>query len=136
MCLFYKLCTDETEGCFLTAEEAAGVGAVERLTMKTVRSTEEEDGAGETTFAYNGDLLHDPAVCSGLAVCKYVFSVHNPSPYTQPRQVAFKVDIVTDRTQDIVPGERYVNKVNKGSYINYRILDSQFDLDHVYKVTV
>ena len=30
----------------------------------------------------------------------------------------------------------YINQVQKGRYINYRVLDAQFDLDLIYKVTI
>ena len=36
--------------------------------------------------------------------------------------------------QDIVPGVAYVGAVSKGQYVRYRILDSQFDLDYVYRI--
>ena len=35
-----------------------------------------------------------------------------------------------------MPGEQYVNSVGKGQYAHYRIIDSQFDLEYIYKITI
>ena len=133
--IFYKLCTDATDTCFFTAEEAADFHFFEapQLEVVTTRSSDQDGGAAsETIFAYEGELVHDPSDCTGFNVCRYVFAVHNPSDVEVPRQVSLSVNIQTQNIQDIVWAESYVNKVNKGSYVHYRILDSEFDLEYVH----
>ena len=63
-------------------------------------------------------------------------SLYNPSPLSTPRLINFKTHVTTKTMQDIVPGQSYVNSIKKGQYVNYRILDSQFDLDNIYRVTL
>lgn len=63
-------------------------------------------------------------------------SLYNPSPLNTPRLINFKTHVTTKTMQDIVPGQSYVNSIKKGQYVNYRILDSQFDLDNIYRVTL
>lgn len=36
--------------------------------------------------------------------------------------------------KDVVPGEAIVSSVNKGKYKYYRLLDSKYDLDQIYKL--
>lgn len=133
--IYYKLCV--TKDCFFTAEEAIGQGFVERLIMQTSETQANgSDEALEKSIDYTGYILHRSSDCAGTSRCDYVVSVHNPSTLATPRQVSLKVSVKTEETQDITPGMAYINQVQKGQYVNYRILDAQFDLDLIYKVTI
>jgi len=96
--IYYKLCTGEVDGsCFMTGEQAGGVGPVERLTLSRTDATiRTDESAIETSFSYTGQVLHDPNECAGAQVCKYVFSTYNPSPMSQPRQLTMRIDIRTE----------------------------------------
>ena len=48
--------------------------------------------------------------------------------------MTFEATVRTEKIQDVVPGQAYINIVNKGEYIHYRLLDTKFDLDEIYQV--
>ena len=61
---------------------------------------------------FKGAITHEPSVCEGHHDCKYIFFVYNPSPSSEIRKATFIVtDIITEGSQDVVPGEAYRNTI-------------------------
>ena len=81
---------------------------------------------------YEGLIEHDPYLCKGKKTCTYVFSIYNPSSDKSIRKCTFLVEeIILENIQEVKPGKAYINKINMGEYIYYRILDSEYNLEYI-----
>ena len=100
--VLYKVCnTSEEENntdCFFSDEEAKGSdpnALLLDLQKTETRSGDDSIEAVETSLSYSGFILHEPSVeCPDPSICKYVFSLWNPSTLATPRQISFQANIL------------------------------------------